>query len=268
MSGSGRLPVPYTSILRRYRQTTALPGAERLALAERLSEDATPLAREFAESVAAFAAGYRNKARFRPVRRYPRPPRQAGIANGADLAWYTQRQRELPVENAMDLTAEYVDYELSILSTDGDARFDDAEQTTAGRALKVDLLLANAEDRTPIVGEVKRGRDKDPFTGLVQLLAYIAHLATPSQYERLRTQLPEGRFPDREPRLDGYVLLYEFGKERNTYLDDLLHASAKVAAAVMKTPEVTTRVRRLACLDLALTYQTSLSASCRWCYDA
>jgi hypothetical protein len=267
VSASGRLPVPYTSILRRYRQTIELSDAKRLALAECLSEDATTLAREFAESVATFA-GYRNKARFRPVRRYPRPPRQAGIANGADLAWYTQRQRELPVENGRDLTAEYVDYELSILSTHGDARFDDAEQTKAGSALKVDLLLANAEDRTPIVGEVKRGRDKDPFTGLVQLLAYIAHLATPTQYERLRTQLRDGRFPDREPLLDGYVLLYEFGKDRNTYLDDLLHASAKVAAGLMETPEVATRVRRLACLDVALTDHASLSASCRWRYGA
>src|SRR5262249_49078525 len=153
------------------------------------------------------------KGAFRPSRRYPRPPRKAGIASGADLAWYVQRQRELRVDGNPHLTADYVDYELSILSTHGDARFDDAEQTKAGRALKVDLLLANRQDRTPVLAEVKRGRDKDPFSGLVQLLAYIAHLATPSQYGRLRSQLPAGRFPDREPRLDGYLLLYDFGKQ-------------------------------------------------------
>jgi hypothetical protein len=256
--------LPYTPILRRYRETIAMSEAERLALARDLSEEPAPLVRDFAESQRAFAEGYLNKAAFRPTRRYPPPPRQPGIARGADLAWYVQRQRELRVDGEPNLAAEYVEYELSILSTRGNARFDDAEQTKAGRALKVDLLLANLEDRTPVVAEVKRGRDKDPFSGLVQLLAYIAHLATPSQYGRLRSRLPGGRFPDREPRLDGYVLLYEFGKDPNTYLDELLRVGELVAARVMESPAVAVHVRRLVCLDLELTSDATLSARCRW----
>ena len=72
----------------------------------------------------------------------------------------------------------YVDREIASARTTKDS--------SRGRPLSLDLLLANAEDRTPIVGEVKLGGDQNAFYALIQALVQAARLSTPKQLERLR----------------------------------------------------------------------------------
>jgi hypothetical protein len=176
-------------------------------------------------------------------------PRQVIARFGCpSLHPYIHRQGGLTVDADPDLAVDYVDYEVSIVSTRGATVFDDPARSPAGRALRVDLVLANAHDRAPVIGEIKLGRDSDPFVAVVQTLAYIAHLSTRTQYARLRRHLRRGRFPEDAWRFDGYVLLYGFGREANTYLDDLLIEGARVASALMERTEVTAYIRRLVCL--------------------
>src|SRR3712207_6697509 len=98
-------------MLRRYREVIALDDASRLTLAQRLS--APELAADFADSVRAMGNEYRHTGPFRPQPRYPRPPRQSTLENGADLAWQVHRQGTLHVDDDESLTVDYVDYEVS-----------------------------------------------------------------------------------------------------------------------------------------------------------
>lgn len=116
----------------------------------------------------------------------------------------------------------------------------------------VDLLLASCDIRTPIVGELKIRDDKDPFTALIQMLAGAVHLATTDQYGRLCEFLPAGAFPPTEqPRLDGYLLLYRFLETPQADLESLDRQADKLSALLMKRSEITTHLRRIACVDLA-----------------
>ena len=210
--------VPYTPILRRYKEVCDLDDARRFDLAQKLNREPGLLAADFSATVAALEVGYDSQASFRPKHNEPRVPAQQGIANGPDLAWYMYRQGKLEVENEPALAVEYAEYELSVLSTRGGAVFDapvhgaterNERPGSAGNPLKADLVLVNADpaDRMPVLAEVKVKRDKEPFSALVQLLAYIAHLASPSQYARLRAHLDGAGFPAANPaRFDGYLL--------------------------------------------------------------
>ena len=46
----------------------------------------------------------------------------------------------------------------------------------------------------PVIGEVKIGAD-EPFVAIIQLMTYIAHLATRTQYARLVSNYPNAGFP-------------------------------------------------------------------------
>jgi hypothetical protein len=93
---------------------------------------------------------------------------------------------------AADLAFEYADRELLTQRTTSPARWEDGTPNRGG--VRLDVLLANLDDRTPIAAEVKIARDMDPFFALVQALACAAHLGTPNQYERLRRHVFRGRF--------------------------------------------------------------------------
>jgi hypothetical protein len=186
-----RKPIPLTPMARRYSNTIHAPEGERLKQAQELALDPAPLAEEFAQSVAAFELGYDNPEAFFPKPRLPPAPK---ISRTEDLSWYLWKQQMLPIRDHSELNADYVDYEVVATRTTGGAVFDDEQASSAKSGLRLDLLLANSADRTPIVAEVKRERDKDPFTALIQMLASVAHLATPKQYERLRTHFPDAHF--------------------------------------------------------------------------
>jgi hypothetical protein len=285
---SSKPVVPYTPILSRYPEVCAQDDKARHKLAQDLNANGAALiARDFTDSIAALEAGYSSDASFRPEPRLPRPPALPGVLhNGPDFAWFVRNQQTLTVQGHPELTTEWVDYELSVVSTRGGATFDkpkygkvEPTNPKAGNPLKADLLLVNATDRTPVLGEVKVARDKEPFSALVQLLAYIAHLSTASQYERLRSHFRDTSFPDSEPpRFDGYLLLFRFGDKwdpksaafvpsPNTWLDKLLPQSEVLSAQLMEREEVTRHIRRLACLDVTLDEDGTLVATTRWLHE-
>jgi len=74
------------------------------------------------------------------------------------------------------------------------------------RHISLDALLMNADDRTPVVAEIKVGGDANAEYGLVQALAAAAQLSTESQRRRLHTEYRDylGAHPPRH--LDIYVI--------------------------------------------------------------
>lgn len=116
--------VPYTPILRRYHEVRSLHDEQRYALAQQLAADPGVLAADFAESIAILTDRYDNAASFHPKHRVPPSPTKPGINNGTDLAWYLHCQQRLPVTDAPELDAGWVEYELSVLGTRGAAVFD------------------------------------------------------------------------------------------------------------------------------------------------
>jgi hypothetical protein len=76
-----------------------------------------------------------------------------------------------------ELNFSFVDRELVPTRTTHERFFENGEPANCFRRL--DWLLANAQDRLPIIAEVKVRNDKNPFSALVQLLMYAAELVTP-----------------------------------------------------------------------------------------
>jgi len=262
---SARNPIPRTSIQGYYKDVCNKSYDERLRLADDLLRDPSPLVETFDASVATFSTYDNPEAFYSNPKREPKPPELRGeILKTHHVAWHLRQQETLEVVDAPELKARYVDYEIAPARTTDHAEFsDDGRAWRSG--MFIDLLLANCEDSTPIVGELKIRRDKDPFTALVQVLACAAHLATPNQYERMRRFAPAGQFPVRDrPLLDGYVLLYHFLDEPQPDLAKLDQKAEQLGARLMEHPEIAGRLRRIACLDLKLGEGEELVATKRW----
>jgi hypothetical protein len=140
--------------------------------------------------------------------------------------------------------------------TTSPAAWDDGASNRGG-GTRLDVLLADRADRTPIVGELKLPGDRDPYYALVQALACASNLATPNQYARMSAHLPAGRFPAREspPRLDVFVLVVEeTGREglppKGRYANDLKLAAETLAPRLLAQPAITRHVRRIAIVRL------------------
>lgn len=75
------------------------------------------------------------------------------------------------------------------------------------RRVSLDALLINAEDRTPIVAEIKVGGDENAELALIQALAAAAQLSSGSQLKRLYRQFYDF-FDEAQPAsvLDVYVM--------------------------------------------------------------
>ena len=165
---------------------------------------------------------------------------------------------------ATDLACDFLDRELVATRTTGGA-------THEGTQVRLDLLLCNSADRTPIIVEVKRtsdpdplkqhrrpATDKDPFSALIQALACAAQLSTPAQYARLarwgRTEARGKRdYPSEAdivesdpPVFDVYVVLHN--RATGTHLAELGEEAERVAALLLAPPAVARHVRRIACL--------------------
>lgn len=259
--------VPRTPMYDRYKK---LPTGrrERLSQAEALAADPAELARDFAETIAEFEAGYDHRDE----------PFHSGRADGAtvadtiartpDLALRLRDAGGLAVEDRPELSFDYVERELAVTRTTGRATFPDG--TSAGKPLVADLLLANRSDRTPIIGEVKIGIDKDPYAALIQALACAAHLATAPQYQRLRNAYPEAQFPATAgppPALDVYLIPVRFSDSGATYMPQLLEATRELSHALMQDTRVYNAVRRIACLEINLDEHGAAHAAVRFVAD-
>jgi hypothetical protein len=155
---------------------------------------------------------------------------------------------EKRVEVGKSLSFHYVDYNISPFRTTSPAVFDSgAPKTKSGRG-GVDVLLANADDKTPIIGEIKAKDDTTLLMALIQALTYAIELATPNQQHRLANAYP-GRFqfPDSGPYMDIYLLLVRPPKGKKTiafhkFVDPLCRD-------LLSAKFVPTVIRSISCLE-------------------
>jgi hypothetical protein len=246
--------IPYTPILQRYHALEGQSRDQRLNVARKLTPDA--LVRDFVDSHNQIATSYSNAYESFHGRQ-PRKPLPR-VASGSEIATTNQLVSRIPrfgrvaVDGGSDLDFRFVEREVSVLRTKN-AEFDaPTEQArSAGRALLCDLLLTNANDKTPIVGEIKvtRGQytDKDPHSALIQALASAAHLVAPAQYGRLLHYFPR-RFRRDDRRVDVYVITGSYDAHL-THLNELLQAAKALAAALTADATLSRYVRRIEFLD-------------------
>lgn len=282
--------IPITPIWRRYQLLRKASQQERLTEAQRLVEHPDELTNEFAASVAHFAS-YSNLEdhfypRGRPERTYAD---EIERTNDVALRLATQkrltptdapsRSTEHDAGNAVSavpaslLACEYVDRELLVQRTTSPAEWEDGTRNVGG--LRLDLLLADVVDRTPIVGELKLPGDMDPFFALIQALACAAHLATFNQYERMRRHLVRGKFCEMStaPRLDVWVLFLDSsvsGVEnppRGKYMAGLQSAAEALAPRLLAQDGVYRYIRRIGGVDLRLHGSDTIAAEVRWAWS-
>ena len=250
--------------MRRYHALRKMPQAERLAEAQRLVEHPEELATEFAAGVAQFAP-YSNVAdHFYPHERVAGQV-DAELKRTNDLVLRLEAAKQVIPTDAPDrlmehdaglgvtavpatrLGFDFVDRELLVQRTTSPAEWEDGRLNRGG--VRLDVLLADREDRTPVVAELKLPGDMDPpFFALVQALTCAAHLATANQYERMRRHLHRGNFPDLSggaPRLDVWVLFVDASGQarrqqpKGKYMDDLKSNVRRVGATASLGPNAT-----------------------------
>lgn len=188
----------------------------------------------------------------------------------------------VPTVTADRLACVYLNRELVATRTTGGA-------SHPGTAVRLDLLLCNTADRTPVIAEIKRtsapspvaphrvpATDKDPFSALIQALACTAQLATPAQYTRIARWGRANRRGDRDvpgpveiadadiPVFDVYIILHN--RPTGTYQAELAAETPRLAANLLSDQRVARHVRRIACL---LTRNTNIGirAHLDWAYQ-
>ena len=174
---------------------------------------------------------------------------------------------------ATQLGMDYVDRELLVQRTTSPAEWEDGTHNRGG--VRLDVLLADAADRTPVVAELKLPGDMDPFFALVQALACAAHLATPNQYERLRRHLHRVKLPELSgaPRLDVCVLFVDPAgydpaeRPKGRYMADLKTAAETLAPKLLAQDALAATVRRIAGLAMALDAAGGVAAEVRWAWQ-
>jgi hypothetical protein len=283
--------VPITPIWRRYLDFRGKPQKERLALARHLVEHPEELANDFADSVTHFSSYVNLEDPFYPP---SRPSNVYGeqIRRTHDLVLRLEDQKRIVPSDgggrtfdeefdltvravpANRLTFDYVDRELLVQRTTSPASWEDGGRNVGG--LRLDVLLADAEDRTPIIGEVKLPGDMDSFFAFVQALACAAHLATSSQYARMRRHLTRGAFPKlvSSPRLDVWVISvpplgHQPGRRpKGRYVPELQGAVDTLAPRLLAQEGIRDRIRRVAWLEMSLNRTGAIAAEVRWAWEA
>lgn len=252
-------------MVRRFRDLP--PGRKaRLEAAQELANDDAlvgGLAQCLASSIAAFDTAYGATAEpFHPARTVQ--PGERLTLDRADNLGLRLSGLWL-VENDDRLDFVFLDREVPVAHRHAHPRIDD--DVTA------DLLLANAHDGTPIVGEVKMthpekpmNADADPYYALMQSLAAVSMLATPSQLKRLRER-GRSEYP---VATTGPVDVYVFALNptEGTYMDELSQTVSAIARKLLGRPETGGVLRRIALLDVSETPKRCLRIVSRWAHDA
>lgn len=160
-------------------------GSNRLSEAKTWIEQAGKLAGWFEDSVNVVERKYRNYQPFYPVKHTFGVRGRTTTRHGdelratVDVAARLAKREVWHVGGNAQLDFRYLDRELPL------TRAKPRPTQDPGSMLEVDLFLANAYDRTPILGEVKLRKDQCPFYALIQLLTQAAYAVTSSQRERL-----------------------------------------------------------------------------------
>jgi len=121
----------------------------------------------------------------------------------------------------------------------------------ARRRISLDALLVNAEDRTPIVAELKVGSDENAELALVQALAAAAQLSALSQRRRLHVEYRD-TFGSRPPdRVDVYVITSR-APERGVRPALAARAHTR-ATALLESGMLDAWIRRIVFLEASIT---------------
>lgn len=175
----------------------------------------------------------------------PAPP-PAAIKRTVQFASWLNTSESWPVDEAPELAFRYVDRELDCMRTSISVNLEDG--TPSKKALLLDLLLANDSDDTPIVAELKIGKDQNPLYGLVQALAATAVLVTAAQRTRLRNVYGlDAALRNGGPYVDIYVIFFEPPREGKW--PQILNRSLALAEGLLAHPEVSALVRRIEFLE-------------------
>jgi hypothetical protein len=238
--------LPFPALVKRYTDLKDLPSAKRLLEAETVT--AAQLAEEFTESVAAHAGFDHVSEPFYPDDTHRDTSKKSDEAEKRTFGWSMalKRTTQVAVVGAPDLNFRYIDREIIPTRTQHRPTY---EEGVEGKQVRVDLVLANALSKRPIIGELKIAGDKDPYTGLVQALAGASQLVSPAQRERLKRLGPLASAQD-EPLIDVYVLLGEYpktGRDRFTLLD----LAVKLASQLEAQPQIRKHIGRICILSLS-----------------
>lgn len=238
---------PLTEMLGLYRGLAArgqsgLTAHE--ALAKDWCENPRKLAVPFLLSVAQFSRYGNDQQSFHdgPLAPEWTAETDANRYTTAHFASWLDTSEPWSVDDAPELAFRYVDRELDCMRTSPGVNLEDG--TPSKMALKLDLLLANADDGTPIVAELKIRKDQNPFYGLVQALAATAVLVTAAQRARLRNIYGlDAALRIGGPYVDVYVILSE--PPRTGKWTPILERSLVLADRLVAQPEVSALVRRI-----------------------
>ena len=234
--------LPISQLRQLYDALGNLKEQEQTALAELHAEDPTLLLRRFRESVKVLtkvpliADPYYDSAR-KPL---PFPPTPVhAIKRTEHFASRLADRRPRHVKGAEELDFYYIDREISPLRT----------ATTDAPRRSLDLLLANAHDRTPILAELKIGPDKPAYFALVQVLMLAVELVVPAQGARLLAHRPtKGRLRLDRRLADLYLIAFN-SPERGKYRPRLFQATERIAEQLVEDRLVSEYIRRVAYLD-------------------
>lgn len=142
----------------------------------------------------------------------------------------------------------YVDRELipSRVFTDGKASYLKLGSPELHK-VRTDLLLVDAKDKTPIIGELKVGGDQNALFALIQVLATAAQLSVPNQLARLHTAYPDA-FPSTPKKLDAFVITRN--PPANGTRPKLAAKAFELADALREQGELSDWVRKIEFINL------------------
>lgn len=279
--------VPYVDILREYHRVQALSTAERVAWKDSIIEEPEALAAIFERSITQLedaigkslvntslnTAQTRNGPKPPPTPQKARNQRKATAKTGPktdaekahDILYALFEAGALTVSGAPALAADYAGWRLAPLRTKDETVFDGpAGEVPAGdpsEHFSIDVLLQSRDgDALPVVGVLEYGDDIDALLSMLEALAYVALLAAPSQWARLRKQITirdedgeSARFDERDvPQFDIYLVIAGHRRNAASKQSALWEAVPAIVDAVLDQPEIAKHVRRIEGIKLPL----------------
>lgn len=227
-----------------YDALSAMKEQELTALAEAHAEDPTLIVRRFRKSVEAVNRRDRTGEKFyESKRKDPRgsPTPISDIKSTIEFASHICDRASCGVRGAEALDFRYIDREIFPARTRRDAR-------TSRRSL--DLLLANSHDHTPVLAELKIGRDKPTYFAFIQALMHAAELQSPSQRDRLKAH-PGGqnfRWPTDGPFADLYIIGFD-SPRTGKYRERSFDATKRISERLVQEESISRYIRRIAYLE-------------------
>jgi hypothetical protein len=227
-----------------YDALHALKEQELTALAEVHAKDPTLLLYRFLESVKQIESRLPIAEPFHAgKRKEPGSPPDTDVKSTIGFVSHLRDGHTCVVRGDDALAFRYVDREIF------PGRRTDDEKGAPRRSL--DLLLANSHDQMPVFAELKIRGDKPAYFALIQVLMLGAEFQSKDQRARLQEKHEWGkdlRWPEEGPFADLYLIAYQ-PPVRGKYRESSFNATEKISRRLMKDPNFTRYIRRVAYLE-------------------